>query len=109
MSTTSQLPSTASPSAAFITRPSFETSLEDDSVGHDDDDVYFDDDDFDEQGQTYYKTLCLSFGSNFVQLGLNEADTFQWVETNLSNIRIFPTDICFITAGWDYPTGFCRC
>jgi hypothetical protein len=33
----------------------------------------------------------------------------QWVETNLSNIRIFPTDICFIPAWWYYTKGFCGC
>ncbi len=33
----------------------------------------------------------------------------QWVETNLSNIRIFPTDIRFIAARWYYANDFCKC
>jgi len=33
----------------------------------------------------------------------------QWLETNPSNIRIFPADICFIAAWWYYTNGFYRC
>jgi hypothetical protein len=33
----------------------------------------------------------------------------QWVETNPSNIRIFPTDIHFIAAWWFYADGFYGC
>ena len=49
MSTTSPpLPSSTTPTnVAFIARPSFETSLEDDNFGNEDDDIYFDDEDFD--------------------------------------------------------------
>ncbi len=32
----------------------------------------------------------------------------QWVETNPSNIRIFPTGICYL-ASWYYANFFCRC
>ncbi len=31
-----------------------------------------------------------------------------WVETNQSNIRIFPMDICFYLASRYYANGFCR-
>jgi len=31
----------------------------------------------------------------------------QWVETNLSNIHIFPTDIRFYLPSWYYANGFC--
>ncbi len=30
---------------------------------------------------------------------------YQWVETNPSNIRFFPTDICFYLASWYYANG----
>ncbi len=33
---------------------------------------------------------------------------FQWVETNPSNICIFPTDIRFIAASWFYANGLIR-
>jgi len=33
----------------------------------------------------------------------------QWVETNTSNIHIFPTDICVIADWWYYANGFYRC
>ena len=31
--------------------------------------------------------------------------TLQWVETNPSNIRFFPTDICFYLTSWYYVSG----
>ncbi len=33
---------------------------------------------------------------------------FQWVETNPSNICIFPTNIRYL-ASWYYANGFCGC
>ncbi len=44
-----------------------------------------------------------------------KAGAYEWVETNPSNIRIFPTDICIILmdihfiAWWYYTNSFYRC
>jgi hypothetical protein len=37
-----------------------------------------------------------------------QGEPLQWVETNPSNIRIFPTDICYL-ASWYYANGVYGC
>jgi hypothetical protein len=44
-------------------------------------------------------SMLVTFRENYVE---------QWVETNPSNIRIFPSDIRFY-ASWYYANGFCGC
>ena len=66
MSTTSPLPSSTTPTnVAFIARPSFETSLEEDNFANEDDDVYFDDEDFDNSDSFLpkFKTVRLAGNS----------------------------------------------
>ncbi len=55
-------------------------------------------------------------GTNHIKLFVS-LFLLQWVETNPSNIRIFPMDICFYLTSWYYANSFwwmlntdvCRC
>ncbi len=59
----------------------------------------------------YYETyfLCLPHCWRISWTVYTGKHNFQWVETNPSNIRIFPMDIHFIATWWCYANSFYGC